>query len=213
MATAAQIAANQENAKHSTGPSEEGKAASCMNNFRHGLAGSLFFFTSDENPAHYDALLKALEKEHAPQTVTESLLVEKMGQAHWLAQRAIKYQTLCATDDTAFAMLDQTNKWARYQNTHERNFQRSLNQLLRLREQRTKEQIGFESLKQAEAKTQAAEANQQTRVAHDKLKTDILQYRAEREKSKAIVAGIKGAQAMEKHLGPDAAAAFAQMAA
>src|SRR5260370_1384659 len=39
MATAAQIFANRENARHSTGPkTEEGKAKSSSNSYRHGLA-------------------------------------------------------------------------------------------------------------------------------------------------------------------------------
>ena len=78
MATAAQIAANQENAQKSTGPSEEGKAASCMNNFRHGLAGGGFYFLEEEDADEYDALLNALMTEHNADTATELILVEKM---------------------------------------------------------------------------------------------------------------------------------------
>jgi len=116
--------------------------------------------------------------------------------------------------------MEDVGKWARYQNTHERNFERALNQLLKLREHKTKQQIGFESLKQAEAKTEAAaeaakdrQTNQQTRVEHDKLKTEILTQKLGTAKSQKIVAEIKGAQAIQRHLGPEGAAAWAQTAA
>ena len=48
MSTEAQIAANRQNAQHSTGPkSDEGKAKICWNAFRHGLSGT-FRMLEDE---------------------------------------------------------------------------------------------------------------------------------------------------------------------
>ena len=55
MATEAQIAANRESAKHSTGPKTEGRAKSCMNNFRWGFTGA-FSVLSSESQEDFDDL-------------------------------------------------------------------------------------------------------------------------------------------------------------
>ncbi len=52
MATAAQILANRENARHSTGPkTEEGKAKSSVNNLQHGLAARGFIVLPGQESA------------------------------------------------------------------------------------------------------------------------------------------------------------------
>ena len=58
------------NSPHSTGPkTEAGRAASLMNNFRHGLAG-LFALLPSEDSAQYEALVEGLREEHQPATLT-----------------------------------------------------------------------------------------------------------------------------------------------
>jgi low affinity Fe/Cu permease len=214
MATAAQVLANRENGKKSHGPvTEEGKLASCLNNFRHGLTGHGFYLLPNEDPKLYDALLADLKAEHNPQTATEKILVQKMGQSHWLAQRAVRLQTIvscCAQNSLA---TDELTKLARYQNQHERAFQQSLNQLLKLRAERRKEQIGFESQKRAEAAGAQREQQQQARARQDHLKTEILEQKREREKSNALTAAMKASAAMERHLGPEGMKMLGQMAA
>jgi hypothetical protein len=75
MSTESQIRANRENSQHSTGPNTEaGKAASSMNNFRHGLSGALALLEFG-SPAEYDQLLVGLQSEHPPSTTTEAILV------------------------------------------------------------------------------------------------------------------------------------------
>jgi hypothetical protein len=52
ISTEAQIRANRENAQHSTGPiTESGKAASGLNNFRHGLAAAFCVLPSEDQDA------------------------------------------------------------------------------------------------------------------------------------------------------------------
>jgi hypothetical protein len=98
MSTEAQIRANRDNAQHSTGPiTESGKTASCLNNFRHGLAGAFCVLPSEDQDA-FDALLCGLRAEHQPSTLTETLLVEKMAQHYWLSQRAQRLQDLAMGD-------------------------------------------------------------------------------------------------------------------
>ncbi len=168
MSTNAQIAANQANAQHSTGPtSTDGKAASCLNNFRYGFCGA-FTVLPSEDQKEFDTLLAGLRVEHQPATVTETILVEKMAQHHWLAQRAMRLQDSIMASEPAALSEAKTQKmltlFLRYQTTNDRAFHKSLNDLLKLRAEKRRAQIGFESQtrKQAEElRREAAENRKQ----------------------------------------------------
>ncbi len=161
MSTQAQVAANQANAQHSTGPkSDTGKAISCQNNFRHGFAGA-FRVISSENAGEFNHLVQQLTEEHQPVTPTETLLVTEMAQSWWLRTRALTLQNTCFTDSIDEKQLA---LYLRYQTTNERAFHKSLNDLLKLRAEKRKAEIGFESQqrKQAEeARRQAVENRRQ----------------------------------------------------
>ena len=152
MSTEAQIKANQLNAQHSTGPtSPAGKAEASRNHHLHGLTG-VFRVLESENPRNFQALLFSLREDHNPTTDTEALLVERMAQHHWLRFRAIQLQTE-ALESTERRQRDIERSLAlyiRYQTTNERAFQNCLNDLLKLRAEKRKEEIGFESQKRAE---------------------------------------------------------------
>jgi hypothetical protein len=148
MATESQINANRQNAQHSTGPTtESGKAASCKNNFKYGLTGSSFTVLDFEDQDEFDQLLCGLRFEHQPATMTEHILVETMAQSYWLRKRALYLQHQCATDEdlTLEEQQKQLALFLRYQTTHDRAFHRALNDLLKLRSERRKQEIGFES--------------------------------------------------------------------
>ncbi len=173
MSSEAQVAANQANAQHSTGPkSEEGKAASCLNNFRWGFCGA-FTVLPSEDEEDYDTLLCGLRAEHQPRTVTETILVEKMAQHHWLSQRAQRLQDITMADD--LPLRDQERQFAlflRYQTTNDRAFSKSLNDLLKLRAEKRRAEIGFvsqERKKEEEARKQAVEKRKQDRHPMDLL--------------------------------------------
>ena len=174
MSTDAQIRANRENAQHSTGPtSEAGRAASSRNNFQHGLSGA-FALLECESPAEYDQLLAGLQSEHQPSTTTEAILVETMAQSYWLRKRALFLQHRAASDDSL--TLDQQQKqlalFLRYQSTHDRAFHRALNDLLKLKAERRRAQIGFESQRRQDAIValrQSAENRRQERHKWDVL--------------------------------------------
>ena len=155
MSTEKQIAANQANAQHSTGPkSEAGRAASSQNNFRHGLTCGIFALLGWENHDEFYTLLDDLAAEHQPVTPTERLLVEKMAQSWWLRTRALLLQGICFHDKAPICNQDQEKDLAlyvRYQTTHDRAFHTALNALLKLRAEKRKAEIGFESQKQREA--------------------------------------------------------------
>jgi hypothetical protein len=66
MSSAAQIAANQANARLSIGPATvAGKAASARNALRHGFRSQTVLLASDD-PAEYQALLDELHAEFPP---------------------------------------------------------------------------------------------------------------------------------------------------
>ena len=165
MTTPSQVEANQTNAQRSTGPrTPEGRSISALNNFRHGLAGT-FRILDWESQQEFDELFASLRQEHAPTTPTETVLVESLAQHFWFAQRAMRLQERCLHtgfqdpgDEKRFLL------YLRYQTTHERAFHHSLNQLLKLRAEKRKQQIGFESQQRKEAdelRKQAAEAPRQ----------------------------------------------------
>jgi hypothetical protein len=170
MATENQIRANRENAQHSTGPtSETGRAVSCLNNFRHGFTGA-FTVLPSEDQDDFDALVCGLRAEHKPSTITETILVEKMAQHFWLSQRAQRLQDFTMAAD--LPIRDDERQFAlflRYQTTNDRAFSRCLNDLLKLRAERRKAEIGFESQKQKEAQ-------EARREAAEKRKQELHQY-------------------------------------
>ena len=163
MATEKQTAANRENAQHSTGPtSQEGlEASSWVNAWRHGLAvkdHERFSLLMDENREKFDELQQHLNDEHLPTSETEVLLVRHMAQSEWLRARALRLQNDLLQDAGKNVDPAKLAIFIRYQTTHERNFHRSLKELLTLRQQRRNAEIGFESqkLKQA-AEVRASE--------------------------------------------------------
>jgi hypothetical protein len=147
MSTRAQINANRANAQLSSGPkTPEGKAASTKNNTSHGLTGGPFTVMPWESQIDFDALRDELRNEHQPATLTERLLVDGMAQHHWLRQRAVALQQDCfdaethqISDQKSFAL------YLRYETTHQRAFHKCLNDLLKLRSEKRKSEIGFAS--------------------------------------------------------------------
>jgi low affinity Fe/Cu permease len=172
MPTPAQVSANQANAQHSCGPkTEAGKTNSSMNNFRHGLAG-LFSFAPDEDPVQFETLAEGLRQEHQPATITEQMLVEKLAQHFWLQQRAHRFSEI-AKDDKQFALF------LRYQTTHDRAFHKCLDQLLKLRAEKRKAEIGFESQKQKQAEEARRQQMHEARVRLTNAKAGHLEFEAD----------------------------------
>ena len=179
MATPAQILANQANSKKSAGATTAaGKQASSQNRTTHGLASSLhshstMYFMEDENIEKWKALFDRLMAEHKPQTETEVILVRRLAQHDWLRARALRLQNSCfpAPEDEMHMMAtEHFALYLRYQTTHERAFYKALNELQKLREQRRKEQIGFESQKRAEAAEIRAEKALNLRMQEVQIK-------------------------------------------
>ncbi|MBV8831469.1 MAG: hypothetical protein JO108_19850 [Acidobacteriaceae bacterium] len=147
MSTRAQITANKANSQKSTGPrTDQGKSHSSRNNFRHGFTGAFCVF-ADESQSDFDRLLESLCAEHSPSTPTESLLVESLAQHYWLKQRAIRLHGACGESNE-----NQLALYLRYQVANDRAFHKCLDQLAKLRAEKRKAEIGFESQRRAKAK-------------------------------------------------------------
>lgn len=156
------LEANRENARRSTGPtSEEGKAVSSRNNFRHGFTGA-FCLLPGESPEEFNQLVADLSEEHQPATVTESILVNDMARHYWLHQRALRMQEECFSYDlTAPDTHKQLSLFLRYGLTHERAFARCLAALLKLRKDKLALERGFESQERARVRDRARQAEEQ----------------------------------------------------
>jgi hypothetical protein len=183
MSTQAQVTANQANAQHSTGPkTAEGKSASSQNNLRHGFTGQ-FRLLASEDPRAYEHLRHHFQAEHKPTTFTEEILVEKMAQHHWLSQRALELQniTIETTGRKEKDVERSLSLYIRYQTTHERAFHKCLNDLLKLRSERRKEQIGFESQARRKEEHARKQSNETRKQDLHKLNVWLAEVKAEHQ--------------------------------
>jgi len=169
MSTQAQIAANQANAQLSTGPKSEAGRAAARNNFRHGLTpSSEFWVLPSESQTQFLRLLAEFQQEHQPTTPTEEALVQAMAEHHWLRHRAMRLEESCF-DYTTGQIIDERKLalYLRYQTTHERAFHKALNDLLKIRVEKRKAEIGFERQEQARAiETRRQERHEMKKERH-----------------------------------------------
>ena len=87
MSSLKQIRANQENSRHSTGPTTpEGLAASSKNALKHGLR-SRSVLLPEEDPDVFRELIASLHIEHRPVGAHEEYLVRHMAVSQWRMDR------------------------------------------------------------------------------------------------------------------------------
>jgi hypothetical protein len=186
MSTEAQIAANRANAEHSSGPkTDEGKTTSSHNRASHGLSyvNTYFFLLPCESSYAYDNLLMDLRNEHSPMTRTEDTLVERMAQHHWLRCRAEFFESKCF-DEVGNVDEKRLALFLRYRTSHERAFHKCFAELLKLRAEKRKLEIGFESQKRAkEEHTRKQEQHQMAKKYHE---VDLLLAEAKVEHQQAL---------------------------
>ncbi len=182
MSTSAQIAANQANAQLSTGPkSEAGRAAAARNNFRHGLTpSSEFWVLPSESQTQFLQLLAQFQQEHQPETPTEEALVQAMAEHHWLRHRAMRLEEACF-DYTTGQIIDDRKLalYLRYQTTHERAFHKALNDLLKLRAEKRKAEIGFERQQHAQADQIRRQERHEMKKERHKWEIVLAQYKVD----------------------------------
>jgi hypothetical protein len=121
----------------------------------------------EENRAKYDLLKEKLRAEHKPESETEHLLVRRMCQSEWLRGRAIRLQQSCIPSDHHMFATQHFALYLRYQVTQERAFYKALNELQKLRNERRKAKIGFDSQRLKEAA--AARAQEALQLKKDEF--------------------------------------------
>jgi len=136
MTTFAQIQANRENSKLSTGPrTDAGKAVSSRNHVVHGLCGAdPVLPTEDRN--QFNELLEQYKCDWTPVTTHQEFLVSEMAAAHWKLDRIQRMENdmLAALVDPAKAFTDQETaagftRLERYRGSLERTYHRCLREL------------------------------------------------------------------------------------
>ena len=153
MSSAAQIAANQQNAQLSSGPvTVAGKFAAARNNFRHGLACKQILIEG-ENREEFEALLQSYIDQYQPTDPTGIALVNGLAKHEWLADRALYLQSNCFSAEEVDEK--QLNLYIRYESTHRRQYHKCLDTLLKARKEKRQAEIGFELQKPQEELTQA----------------------------------------------------------
>ena len=97
MATDAQIQANRENAKKSTGPrTPEGKARVSKNALKHGLLAQDSVIPS-EDPAEFDRHLTTYQDTYLPRNCVEKEIVRQIADAAWRMRRLSRIETTAIT--------------------------------------------------------------------------------------------------------------------
>ena len=92
MSSVAQIEANRQNARKSTGPkSDEGKAASSENALTHGLTADRDVIPG-ESQAAFDTYQGEVLEDLAPAGVMESILADRVASLSWRLMRAVTIQ-------------------------------------------------------------------------------------------------------------------------
>ena len=137
MASAAQIAANQANARRSTGPrTAEGKAASARNATSHGLSSADFVILAGQEE-EFSAFIDALRAEIQPAGAIEHELFAQHAHAAWTLRRcrraevASQLDSVCDGADPLLAseLANQLKRIDLYMRRAERTFHKTLKEL------------------------------------------------------------------------------------
>lgn len=87
MATQAQVRANKQNAKKSTGPrSDYGKSVAAQNALKHGILSQQLVI-GNESQEHFELFLNDILQEFSPRDQVERELVERIGYSMWKQRR------------------------------------------------------------------------------------------------------------------------------
>jgi hypothetical protein len=139
MATAAQVLANRENARQSTGPrTAEGKQRSAANATKHGLS-SAFTVLPDESQEEFDALAHQFRAEYQPQGEHQHFLIDQMIQARWRIARINRLEdaALCQMMDSGATVdVRALATFQRYRTAAERSYYKAQTEMHNARQQR-----------------------------------------------------------------------------
>jgi hypothetical protein len=140
MPSPSQLAANRENARHSTGPvTPEGKARVAQNALKHGLTAKHLVIREDERE-EFDDLHSSLQAELQPSGVLETVAFREILHAAWTLHRLRRLEAEVSlgtiddfTDPKTSAILD---RLTRYQSRAQRAWSRAMQEFRRLQTDR-----------------------------------------------------------------------------
>jgi hypothetical protein len=137
MSSPAQVVANIENARHSTGPrTEEGKTRSAQNSLKHGLTSTKSILLPDEDEAEFQQFAEDLTANFAPENAIETDLVAEIISIQWRRKRAARLEArILSTDAPDFKALNNISLIA---SRLKREFSATLKELLQLQALREK---------------------------------------------------------------------------
>ncbi len=133
MLSAEKIAANRENATHSTGPvTETGKKISSQNRTSHGLTARRVVL-QNEDQTEFDEMHAALFSDYAPQSQVEEELVQEIADASWRLRRVARLETeLFDSGENFIELSSSLDKLRRYRTSIERAFHKAIDQLRKI---------------------------------------------------------------------------------
>src|SRR6202030_3342503 len=135
MATAAQVIANRENAKKSTGPvTDAGILKASQNAIRHSLTATLPL-TKSEQPEDAKQVLEALHLEFQPLGANEEILVHKMAEHLWHQKRANRL-LVNLLENGGVNIETRIALFLRYLAAADRGYYRGLNELRKVQKER-----------------------------------------------------------------------------
>ena len=200
MASAAQLAANQANAQHSTGPSTaEGKARVSQNALRHGLTARHLVIRDDEHE-EFAALQDSLSQELDPKGAVETIAFQELLHAAWNLHRFRRIEAEASlgtiadfTDPATTAVLD---RLSRYQARAQRAWQKALQELRVLQTNRALRALKLSQQEAAEVPA-IASINDLTKQTHSEITAEALDLALQMIDYEAGAATLKARQ--ERH--------------
>jgi hypothetical protein len=211
MATAAQIIANQTNAKLSTGPkTAEGKAAVAQNAIRHGLTARNLVIREDERE-EFAAFQEELSAELDPQGPIETITFHELLHAAWNLHRFRRLEAESSlgsiddfTDPQTTAVLD---RLSRYQSRAQRSYYRALAELRTLQTNRTLRQVKLDE-EEAAGVPAITDINRLTKQTHSEVQSEAIKQAINMIEYET---GILGLNALRHHRAGGTAAACGEV--
>jgi hypothetical protein len=143
MSTQSQIDANRANAQKSSGPvTPEGREASSHNRGTHFLSHDAEFrVLPKESERDFHILFMEILTQFNPRNSQEMFLIKRMSEYEWMRRRAVRLQDDVIAD-TTYMRTKQFALFLRYESQNFRAYNTCREQLLKLRSEQTKSQIG-----------------------------------------------------------------------
>ena len=158
MSTPAQLAANQANSQHSTGPrTPDGKTASSTNATKHGFFAKHAVLLNELEHRQFESLRNSFVYEFNPANIVEVTLLDQLVLAAWNIERTNRLEAELANTEGIDPLLSETNsktldRIGAYRTRAERTFHKCHKELRVLKASRPKAKPPAQSIQRNEPK-------------------------------------------------------------